>query len=212
MAFSADVPKRNTYRHGNLRNALIQAGLELARDSGPDAVILREATRRAGVVPNAAYRHFADRRALLSAVSQAALAELASAMETELATLPAADDPAESARTRIRALAIGYLRFAQAEPGLFRAAFSTTDMIDTGGESATGAGGLTAFQLLGAALEGLVETGVLPPDRRPGAEYFVWSAVHGLAVLLIDGPLRGLLPAQAHEAEQRLMDSIERGI
>ncbi|WP_406311550.1 TetR/AcrR family transcriptional regulator [Streptosporangium sp. NBC_01639] len=212
MASSADVPKRNTYRHGNLRNALIQAGLELARDSGPDAVILREATRRAGVVPNAAYRHFADRRALLRAVSQAALARLASAMETELAALPAADDPAESARARIRALATGYLRFAQAEPGLFRAAFSTTDMDDTGGESATGAGGLTAFQLLGAALEDLVETGVLPSDRRPGAEYFVWSAVHGLAVLLIDGPLRGLLPGQAREAEQRLMDSIERGI
>ncbi|WP_326826257.1 TetR/AcrR family transcriptional regulator [Streptosporangium sp. NBC_01756] len=212
MASSADVPKRNTYRHGNLRNALIQAGLELARDSGPDAVILREATRRAGVVPNAAYRHFADRRALLRAVSQAALARLASAMETELAALPAADDPAESARARIRALATGYLRFAQAEPGLFRAAFSTTEMDDTGGESATGAGGLTAFQLLGAALEDLVETGVLPSDRRPGAEYFVWSAVHGLAVLLIDGPLRGLLPGQAREAEQRLMDSIERGI
>ncbi|MER5425509.1 TetR/AcrR family transcriptional regulator [Streptosporangium roseum] len=212
MASSADVPKRNTYRHGNLRNALIQAGLELARDSGPDAVILREATRRVGVVPNAAYRHFADRRALLSAVSQAALAQLASTMETESATLPATDSPAESARARIRALATGYLRFAQAEPGLFRAAFSTTDMMDTGGESASGTGGLTAFQLLGVALDDLVETGVLPPDRRPGAEYFVWSAVHGLAALLIDGPLRGLLPVQAHEAEQRLMDSIERGI
>ncbi|MEV4181958.1 TetR-like C-terminal domain-containing protein [Streptosporangium canum] len=212
MASSADVPKRNTYRHGNLRNALIQAGLELARDSGPDAVILREATRRVGVVPNAAYRHFADRRALLSAVSQAALAQLASTMETEQATLPAADGPAESARARIRALATGYLRFAQAEPGLFRAAFSTTDMMNTGDESAAGAGGLTAFQLLGVALDDLVETGALPPDRRPGAEYFVWSAVHGLAVLLIDGPLRGLLPVQAHEAGQRLMDSIERGI
>jgi AcrR family transcriptional regulator len=212
MASSAGVPKRTTYRHGNLRHALIQAGLELARDSGPDAVILREATRRAGVVPNAAYRHFADRRALLRAVSQAALAQLASAMETELATLPPADDPAESARVRIRALATGYLRFAQAEPGLFRAAFSTTDMVDTGDESAAGADGLTAFQLLGAALEDLVEAGVLPPDRRPGAEYFVWSSVHGLAVLLIDGPLRGLLPVQVHEAEQRLLDSIERGI
>ncbi|MFD8557549.1 TetR/AcrR family transcriptional regulator [Streptosporangium canum] len=212
MASSADVPKRNTYRHGNLRNALIQAGLELARDSGPDAVILREATRRVGVAPNAAYRHFADRRALLSAVSQAALAQLASTMETELSSLPAADDSAESARARIRALATGYLRFAQAEPGLFRAAFSTTDMMDTGGESAAGTGGLTAFQLLGVALDDLVETGALPPDRRPGAEYFVWSAVHGLAVLLIDGPLRGLLPVQAHEAGQRLMDSIERGI
>ncbi|MFF4569503.1 TetR/AcrR family transcriptional regulator [Streptomyces sp. NPDC001410] len=204
--------KRDTYRHGNLRNALIQAGLELVRDGGPDAVVLREVTRRVGVVPNAAYRHFADRNALLRAIRQAALAQLAAAMETELAALPPADDPVESARARIRALATSYLRFAQAESGLFRAAFSTTDMADTENESADGPGGLTAFQLLGAALDDLVESGALPPGRRPGAEYFVWSAVHGLAVLLIDGPLRGLLPVQAQEAGQRLMDSIERGI
>lgn len=56
---------RSTYRHGDLRRALLDAGIELARDGGPDAVVLREATRRAGVVPNAAYRHFASRQDLL---------------------------------------------------------------------------------------------------------------------------------------------------
>ncbi|MES2609602.1 MAG: helix-turn-helix domain-containing protein, partial [Pseudomonadota bacterium] len=50
---------RSTYRHGDLRRALLDAGIELARQGGPDAVVLREATRRAGVAPNAAYRHFA---------------------------------------------------------------------------------------------------------------------------------------------------------
>ncbi|MCE1190745.1 MAG: TetR/AcrR family transcriptional regulator, partial [Acidovorax sp.] len=48
---------RSTYRHGDLRRALLDAGIELARQGGPDAVVLREATRRAGVAPNAAYRH-----------------------------------------------------------------------------------------------------------------------------------------------------------
>src|SRR4051812_38835116 len=48
------VPGRSTYRHGDLRRALLDAGIELARSGGPDAVVLREATRRAGVVPNAA--------------------------------------------------------------------------------------------------------------------------------------------------------------
>src|SRR6478736_731030 len=104
MTSRAGARKRDTYRHGNLRNALIQAGLELVRDGGPDAVVLREVTRRVGVVPNAAYRHFADRNALLRAIRQAALAQLAAAMETELAALPPADDPVESARARIRAL------------------------------------------------------------------------------------------------------------
>jgi AcrR family transcriptional regulator len=52
---------RNSYRHGDLRRALLEGGIELARVSGPDAIVLREATRRAGVVANAAYRHFASR-------------------------------------------------------------------------------------------------------------------------------------------------------
>ena len=56
-------PQRSTYRHGDLRRALLDAGIELARSGGPDAVVLREATRRAGVVPNAAYRHFEIGRA-----------------------------------------------------------------------------------------------------------------------------------------------------
>lgn len=51
-------PVRGTYRHGNLRRALLDAGIVLARTGGPAAVTLREATRRAGVVPNAVYRHF----------------------------------------------------------------------------------------------------------------------------------------------------------
>src|SRR5262245_39851171 len=72
-------PARSTYRHGDLRRALLKAGVELARDGGPEAVVLREATRRAGVVPNAAYRHFENRQALLQAVRAAALAAVARA-------------------------------------------------------------------------------------------------------------------------------------
>ena len=64
-------PERSTYRHGDLRRALLEAGIQLARAGGPDAVVLREATRRAGVVPNAAYRHFASRWELLQAVRSA---------------------------------------------------------------------------------------------------------------------------------------------
>ena len=65
---------------GAVRSALIKAGVELARSGGPDAVVLREVTRMVGVVPNAAYRHFADRDALLAAVRAQAVAELARRM------------------------------------------------------------------------------------------------------------------------------------
>jgi AcrR family transcriptional regulator len=206
-------PKRVTYRHGDLRRALLEAGTELARGGGPEAVVLREATRRVGVAPSAAYRHFADRRALLDAVCSAAQAALAVAMEKELDGLPNGGDPADAARARLRAVGAGYLRFAQAEPGLFRTAFSASDNLRSAASpSRAGEGGLTPFQLLGAALDGLVEAGVLPLERRSGAEFLAWSAVHGLAMLLIDGPLRGLDHTQTQDIGRRLIDLVERGL
>src|ERR1700716_167178 len=113
------TPVRTTYRHGDLRRALLDAGIQLARDGGPDAVVLREATRQAGVVPNAAYRHFASRQELLQAVRAAALSALAVAMEAELAKLPRGIDLVDFARASLRAIGTAYLRFAQEEPGLF---------------------------------------------------------------------------------------------
>ena len=205
--------KRATYRHGDLRRALLEAGMELARGGGPEAVVLREATRRAGVAPSAAYRHFADRRELLDAVCSAAQAELAVAMEEELAEVPLGGDDIGSARARLRAVGVGYLRFALAEPGLFRTAFSASeDLRNADSAARAGEGGLTPFQLLSAALDGLVEAGALPRERRPGAEFLAWSAVHGLAMLLIDGPLRDLDPERAQEIGRRLIGMVERGL
>ena len=87
-----------------VRRALLEAGVALAREGGPEAVTLREATRRAGVAPNAAYRHFASQQALLLAVRATALSEVAQAMEGELAALPAKLSPADRARASVRAV------------------------------------------------------------------------------------------------------------
>lgn len=207
------APKRETYRHGDLRRALVEAGMELARGGGPEAVVLREATRRVGVAPSAAYRHFEDRRALLDAVCSAAQAELAVAIERELAGTPRDGDPADAARASLRGVGTGYLRFATAEPGLFRTAFSASENLRNAASPArAGEGGLTPFQLLGAALDEMVEAGIFPRERRPGAEFLAWSAVHGLSMLLIDGPLRGLDEGTAHGVGQRLIDVVERGL
>lgn len=206
-------PARSTYRHGDLRHALLEAGIELARRGGPDAVVLREATRRAGVVPNAAYRHYASRDELLQAVRSAALAALAVAIEAELAGLRRSSSAADFARASLRAVGTGYLKFAQAEPGLFRTAFWAPDAVEGDTDPAkAGNSGLNPFQLLGAALDRLVEAGVLPRARRRGAEYLAWSAVHGLAILVIDGPLRGMSRAQTRALGQRLLDMVEKGL
>lgn len=209
----AGSPKRDTYRHGDLRRALVEAGIEMARGGGPDAVVLREATRRVGVVPSAAYRHFADRRALLAAVCSASQAELAVAIEGEMAGLPRDGGPADMARARLRAVGTGYMRFARKEPGLFRTAFSASeDLRGAGSAERAGEGGLTPFQLLGSALDGLVEAGVLPEERRRGAEFLAWSAVHGFSMLLIDGPLREFDEVMQEAVGQRLIDMVERGL
>ncbi len=209
----AAVVPRSTYRHGDLRRALIDAGMELARAGGPDAVVLREATRRAGVVPNAAYRHFANRDELLGAVRAAAFAAAASCMERELAELGPADGSEAFARATVRAVGRGYLRFAQEETGLFRTAFTTRRLAPPPRDPANaGPGGLTPFELLGAALDRLVETGALPAARRPGAEVLAWSTVHGLALLLLDGPMQPVPPEQAEALSQLLLDMVERGL
>ncbi|HUN49515.1 MAG TPA: WHG domain-containing protein [Candidatus Sulfotelmatobacter sp.] len=213
MAVRAPPAARGTYRHGDLRRALIEAGIALARAGGPDAVVLREATRRAGVVPNAAYRHFASRLDLLQAVRAAALARVADAMESELAKLRRGRRPADFARASLRAVGTGYLRFAAAESGLFRTAFVAPGPLSAAAlPAAAGPGGLNPFELLGAALDRMVEAGVLARARRADAEYIAWSAVHGLAMLVIDGPLRGLGPAARRRLGRRLLDMVENGL
>jgi AcrR family transcriptional regulator len=209
----ASSATRSTYRHGDLRRALLEAGIELARAGGPDAIVLREATRRVGVVPNAAYRHFASRYELLQAVRAAALSALAIAMEGELARQRRRKPAEEFARASLRAVGTGYLRFAQTETGLFRTTFSVPEQIEANPDPAkAGKSGLNPFQLLGAALDRLVEAGVLPLERRPGAEYLAWSAVHGLALLIIDGPLRNVAQAQKQRIGQRVLDMVEKGL
>ncbi|KRF08977.1 TetR family transcriptional regulator [Arthrobacter sp. Soil782] len=205
--------KRSTYRHGDLHRALVAAGTELAREGGPSAVVLREVTRRTGVTPNAAYRHFADKRALLHAVSMAAQAELARSIEQELSRIEPSGDASDVAKARLRAVGAGYLRYAQTQPGLFRTAFAEhADLRDAAAPDSAGDSGLTPFQLLSAALDGLVEAGVLPAERRLGAEFLAWSSVHGLAMLVIDGPLRGLDEEQRTFAARRLLEMVEKGL
>ncbi|MFD1841069.1 TetR/AcrR family transcriptional regulator [Paracidovorax cattleyae] len=207
------MPPRATYRHGDLRRALLDAGLELARQGGPDAVVLREATRRAGVAPNAAYRHFASRQHLLDAVRSAAVAAMAVFMEEELVRVPADAPATERAYGKVRAVGRGYLRFAQAETGLFRMAFGQPFTVESEPDpDKGGASGLNPFEHLGAALDDLVAAGALPAERRPGAEYLAWSTVHGMAFLAIDGPLRSAPEALREMLAQRLLDMVERGL
>lgn len=186
--------------------------MALARAGGPAAVVLREATRRAGVVPNAAYRHFPSHLALLQAVRAVALGRLAAAMEAELAAVPQAGDAAAQSRAGLRAVGTAYMRFALAEPGLFRTGFAANVPASAPALRGAGPGGLDPFELLATALDRMVAAGALPAGRRPDAEYLAWSAVHGLAMLIIDGPLHAWTAERAALIGQRLVDMVEAGL
>lgn len=111
----AKAPKRRTYHHGDLRNALIAASLEAIADDGVEAFTMRDAARRAGVSPGAPYRHFGDRDDLLAAVAADCAERLGAAMDAAAATASPGDVLAV-----FRASGVAYVRFAVAHPAHFR--------------------------------------------------------------------------------------------
>jgi AcrR family transcriptional regulator len=185
------------YHHGDLRAALIDAGLQLTRAGGPDALTIREATRRAGVSPNAAYRHFADREALLAAVATAIQLRMAARMRASVRRRGSSE--------LLRAVGIGYIKFALDEPGWFAVAFFGAGLTN---ETASAA----PYLALVEALDAMVAAGALSPERRNGAEWPCFSAVHGFAELALRGPLRSASRRDVELLAQRTVDDIIAGM
>ena len=204
--------RRRRPPRGTVRGALVAAGLELARTGGPQAVVLREATRMVGVVPNAAYRHFADHDALLAAVCAAAMDELATRMAAGVARVRARHGDPAAARRRLRAIGTAYFDFARDEPGLFATAFALPQL-HTYGAPDNGTGrDRTPLGQLRRVLDELVDAGVLSRKRRDGIEYPIWAAVHGLAVLAEHGPLRDVPDAIRRRLEELTLTFIGEGL
>jgi AcrR family transcriptional regulator len=201
------------YHHGRLREALVDAGLSLARSSGPEAVVLRAVSRAAGVSHNAAYRHFADHDELMRAVCERCMRELALLMEKRVAAVPASGSAVDDAWERLGELGRAYVEFATTETGWFRTAFSVPPSVHTfGAGEGVGDSGLGPYELLGQRLDELVAVGAMPADRRPGAEYAAWSSVHGLSTLLTSGPLRELPQAEREHAINVVLRDTARGL
>lgn len=159
------------YHHGDLRRALIEAGLRLLRSRGAGGLALRAVAREAGVSPAAPYRHFADKEAMLAAIAAEGFERLAAALR-------AADASADGIEA-LRAQGAAYVGFALEEAALFRLMFGAER---PAGDAALAQQAEAAFGVLRARVATL-----LPESQVAVGALTAWSLVHGLACLIADG-------------------------
>lgn len=172
---------KRDYHHGNLRHALIEAGITLLDEVGWDAMSLRACAARAGVSHAAPAHHFGNLKGLQTALGVVAFTRFRDCLAASQAA--AGDDP----RDRLREAGKGYVRFATAHPGLFRLMFGGVDLDRS--DPALADAQDRAYEELGR-----IVAPFLPDDAEPEADQrlrlAVWSMAHGYAHLLLAGQLR----------------------
>jgi len=181
------------YHHGNLKEALIRAALELIAEKGPAGFTFADAARWAGVSPAAPYRHFRDRDELLADVARRGFEQFAAALEA------AWDGGRPDPMTAFERTGKAYLAFARTAPSYYSAMFEAGVPLEASTELT--AAGDRAFAVIRAASERLIEQ--VPPGKRPPAlmmALHIWSMSHGIASLFGRGDAgRRKLPMSAEE-------------
>ena len=190
------------YHHGNLRRALLDEALATIQAEGVEGLTLREIGARVGVSRTALYRHFADKRALLSAVASEGFRTL----RLQLVT---AWEEGGRGPAAFQSMGVAYVRFAVANPAHYRVMLGGfVDPRAAELELANEATG--AFQALVDALAELKRDGVVRGEDTVKMARFVWAVVHGVAMLGIDGQLRE--PGAVEELMQYAIERLRTGI
>ncbi|HTP93583.1 MAG TPA: TetR/AcrR family transcriptional regulator [Xanthobacteraceae bacterium] len=176
MSWSKEGGGPRGYHHGNLREALIRAALDLIAKKGPAGFTFAEAARWAGVSPAAPYRHFRDRDELMAQVAQRGFEQF------EAVLARAWDDGRPNAFAALDRLGKAYLAFARDEQAYYSAMFEAGIAPDTSPDLR--AAGDRAFAVLRGAAEKLCSE--MPPKARPPAlmlALHIWAMSHGVASL-----------------------------
>jgi AcrR family transcriptional regulator len=194
------------YHHGNLKEALIRAALELIAKKGPAGFTFAEAARWAGVSPAAPYRHFRDRDELISDVARRGFDLFEAALKR------AWEDGRPDPFAAFDRLGKAYLEFARSEPAYYSAMFEAGIPLDTNPELRDA--GERAFGVLRASTETLIAT--MPTANRPPAlmmALHVWALSHGIASLFARGDAaRRRLPMTPEELLEAAMLLYLRGL
>ncbi len=183
MKDRADRQRPKTYHHGDLRNALIDAGLELLSEGGSAALDLRKVARKAGVSHAAPYRHFTDKQALIAAINEEGFNRLAERIESALKIAP------HKALEQLQGIALAYVQFSVDNPWLMREMFSGL-IIEREAFASLNVASKKVFMFYIEVVRRGQEDGDII-DGDPGALAGVlWSMLHGIAMLTIERQMR----------------------
>lgn len=204
MAVAGTRPRRkprDRYHHGDLRRALLDEALRTIHQDGVEALTLRTIGLALGVSRTALYRHFADKRALLSAVATEGFRMLRARL---------VDAWSSGGLREFNDMGVAYVRFAMANPSHYRVMFG--GFVDDGprDEELTREG-MAAFQALVDAIVALQKSGAVRKDDPLQLARFIWATVHGVSMLIIDGQLVHQR-AQLDDLIQFAMQHLQTGI
>jgi AcrR family transcriptional regulator len=182
----------NTYHHGDLREALVRAALAEAERGGPEAISIKALAKRLGVSQPAPYRHFADREALLQAVTAEAFRQFNTIMREAI------DKP--SKRSKLSRLAQAALDFGLKRNGIYRLMFASRTMAGAADDSELHVAAHETFVLLVESFEA-PKVGLL----REQHALQIWASLHGVVMLAEQGLLTG---KQAQMTREQVVDNV----
>jgi len=189
-----------TYHHGDLPSALLDAAEGLIRERALDGWSVREVSAQVGVSSSAAYHHFESRDALVRALSDRVIARVGESLANAVAG--ATGGPQQP----LIEFGRSYIRWALDDPAVARLVFAA------GRTEPQSAISPHPHDVLVAELNRLVDAGFLTEASRPGADFVVWAAVHGLVTLLLDGLIRFDSDHDMDREVERLVRAVLNGL
>src|SRR5215216_442566 len=173
---------RKKYHHGDLKNALIRAGIQILSKEGIEGLSLRQVAQRAGVSHNAPYSHFPDKQSLIAAISTEGFKQLYSELDNVISSCP--DDP----RRQLQEGAWAYVQFAVNNTDTFKIMFSGVlekekdypEFVEISHKT---------FQRVVDVVRACQQEGILPPNPAELSAVAVWGMVHGMISLLLEGQI-----------------------